>query len=158
MRRKNKHSGDVQVDLPITPMLDMAFQLMAFFILTFRPPSNEEQIVINLPAEQGGPSQVTPDLLESLEPPKEYKLQLSDANGALETVILIDNDGRKTPIDPGPKQVYAKLSSFVVPQGEKPAKLKIEASPELQYGQLMRVMDECIAAGYNPSTVSVLGG
>ena len=146
-KRKHRHGDEVSIDLPVTPMLDMAFQLMAFFILTFKPPSDEEQITINMPAEKGGITNVTPDLLESLEPPKEFKLQLTDASGALETITLVDNDGKKTAIEIGPKQVFAKLSSFVVPAGEEPARLKIEASPELQYGQLMRVMDECIAAG-----------
>ena len=35
--------------LPITPMLDMSFQLLSFFILTFHPMPTEGQLSINLP-------------------------------------------------------------------------------------------------------------
>ena len=45
MRRKRTPSQPVEPDLPITPMLDMAFQLMAFFILTFRPMPTEAQLL-----------------------------------------------------------------------------------------------------------------
>ena len=30
-----------EVAFPVTPMLDMAFQLLAFFIITFKPPTAE---------------------------------------------------------------------------------------------------------------------
>ena len=38
-----------EVSFPVTPMLDMAFQLLAFFILTFRAPSAETHIDLDLP-------------------------------------------------------------------------------------------------------------
>jgi biopolymer transport protein ExbD len=41
----------VDPDLPITPMLDMSFQLLAFFIFTFRPAPPEGQFTLaNSPA------------------------------------------------------------------------------------------------------------
>ena len=39
-----------EVFFPVTPMLDMAFQLLAFFILTFKAPSAETHIDLHLPA------------------------------------------------------------------------------------------------------------
>ena len=48
---RHRENEDIRVVLPITPMLDMSFQLLAFFILTFKPPSaNEGQMDIYLPA------------------------------------------------------------------------------------------------------------
>ena len=47
MRRRRDKTGDMQgVDLGIiiTPMLDMAFQLLAFFIMTYHPPAREAVI------------------------------------------------------------------------------------------------------------------
>ena len=38
------------VPFPVTPMLDMAFQLLAFFILTFQAPTRETRIDLDLPA------------------------------------------------------------------------------------------------------------
>ena len=36
---------------PVTPMLDMAFQLLAFFLLVYRPSSSETRIDLVLPAQ-----------------------------------------------------------------------------------------------------------
>ena len=59
---RKKGTDYVDPDLPITPMLDMSFQLLAFFILTFRPMPTEAQLALALPSELGGPSQVVPSI------------------------------------------------------------------------------------------------
>jgi len=46
-RRKKRGAGEVELNL--AAMLDMAFQLLTFFILTFRPSPIEGQIALNLP-------------------------------------------------------------------------------------------------------------
>src|SRR3954464_11923123 len=37
------------VAFPVTPMLDMAFQLLAFFVLTFQVPTRETRLDLDLP-------------------------------------------------------------------------------------------------------------
>ena len=37
MRRRRGHHSQEEVELNLAAMLDMAFQLLTFFILTFRP-------------------------------------------------------------------------------------------------------------------------
>jgi biopolymer transport protein ExbD len=49
MRRRRVING---VELNVAAMLDMAFQLLAFFILTFRPSPIEGQISLHLPPAQ----------------------------------------------------------------------------------------------------------
>ena len=49
--RKNKRGHD-DVELNVAAMLDMAFQLLAFFILTFKPSPIESQIMMRLPADK----------------------------------------------------------------------------------------------------------
>ena len=39
-----------EVLFPVVPMLDMAFQLLAFFVLTFQAPSAETHLDLDLPA------------------------------------------------------------------------------------------------------------
>src|SRR6516164_1489954 len=39
-----------EVFFPVAPMLDMAFQLLAFFVLTFKAPTAETHIDLHLPA------------------------------------------------------------------------------------------------------------
>src|SRR6476646_4343929 len=58
--RHRQHTDFVEPDLPITPMLDMTFQLLAFFVFTFRPQSSEAQIALTLPEAKGG-QQGVPD-------------------------------------------------------------------------------------------------
>ena len=54
----------VDVDLPITPMLDLAFQVLLFFILTYQPSSLEGQVEMSLPdlaqAKAAKPENVKP--------------------------------------------------------------------------------------------------
>jgi len=47
---KVRNKPDEGVQFPVTPMLDMAFQLLAFFVLTFQSPSLETHIDLDLPA------------------------------------------------------------------------------------------------------------
>jgi biopolymer transport protein ExbD len=48
-RRKKKHRSQEEVELNLAAMLDMAFQLLTFFILTFRPAPVESQISMRMP-------------------------------------------------------------------------------------------------------------
>ena len=50
----SKRRSTEDVTLNVTAMLDMAFQLLAFFILTFRPPPGEAQIYLKLPPATTG--------------------------------------------------------------------------------------------------------
>src|SRR6478735_11354841 len=59
--RKKRDQGDVEMNL--AAMLDMAFQLLTFFILTFRPAPIEGQLALNLPPPVPQ-TNVRPDLKE----------------------------------------------------------------------------------------------
>lgn len=49
----NKFPPMAEPAIPITPMLDMTFQLLFFFIMTFKPPVGEEtEIPFSLPADE----------------------------------------------------------------------------------------------------------
>jgi len=59
-RHRHRQKPDhVEPDLPITPMLDMSFQLLAFFIMTFHPTQTEGQIMVALPKQEGGDKSVS---------------------------------------------------------------------------------------------------
>ena len=51
-RRRKKKRKQGEVELNMAAMLDMAFQLLTFFILTFRPAPVEGQISLKLPPPQ----------------------------------------------------------------------------------------------------------
>ena len=48
-RKSRKTEAPAEVELNMAAMLDMAFQLLAFFILTFRPSPVESQISLRMP-------------------------------------------------------------------------------------------------------------
>ena len=53
MGRRKKRRSQSDVELNLAAMLDMAFQLLTFFILTFRPAPIEGQISLRLPPPAG---------------------------------------------------------------------------------------------------------
>ena len=64
-RPKRMQDTPTEPNLPITPMLDMSFQLMAFFILTFKPGPTEGQLAMMLPRE--GTDATPPAKLDQVE-------------------------------------------------------------------------------------------
>ncbi|MBY0460435.1 MAG: biopolymer transporter ExbD, partial [Gemmataceae bacterium] len=58
--RKRTKTDFFEPDLPITPMLDMSFQLLAFFIMAFRPAVTENQLTLALPKADGGKTSPPP--------------------------------------------------------------------------------------------------
>ncbi len=85
---KKKRSTE-DVTLNVTAMLDMAFQLLAFFVLTFRPPPGEEQIFLKLPpakpvtgftGTQNAGADDTKDA-KDVKTTRSVVVQLQDANG-----------------------------------------------------------------------------
>ncbi|MFP6675633.1 MAG: biopolymer transporter ExbD, partial [Pirellulaceae bacterium] len=68
--RHTTSSGDDKIELQMTPMIDIVFQLLVFFIMTFKIVAQEGDFNIRMPlASEGG----APD--ESQMPP--YKLYLT---------------------------------------------------------------------------------
>jgi biopolymer transport protein ExbD len=51
-RRRKRRRSEGAVELNLAAMLDMAFQLLTFFILTFRPAPIEGQISLRMPPAQ----------------------------------------------------------------------------------------------------------
>src|SRR5262249_32143547 len=87
-RKGRKQEAGIDVELPITPMLDMSFQLMAFFILTFRPLPQEGQLAMYLPKDEAAEqSQVLPNIPDD-DRQDEYKITVTAAQGAIATLSL----------------------------------------------------------------------
>jgi biopolymer transport protein ExbD len=53
-RKMRGTTGEAKVEIQMTPMLDMIFQLLIFFILTFKPVVDEGQFGVNLSHLPGG--------------------------------------------------------------------------------------------------------
>jgi biopolymer transport protein ExbD len=53
-RKHRSTTGETKVEIQMTPMLDMIFQLLIFFILTFKPVTDEGQFGVEMSSLPGG--------------------------------------------------------------------------------------------------------
>jgi len=83
--RHNKGGGDDKVELQMTPMIDIVFNLLIFFIMTFKVIALEGDFNIKMPL--AAPSAGAPDDLQL--PPMKVRLR-AGADGMLAGISLND--------------------------------------------------------------------
>lgn len=155
-RSHRKSSVATRPDLPITPMLDMSFQLMAFFILTFRPAPTEAQIAMALPNAMPGEIHPIAKLEEPINTDSLTVQVYAAANGSVGNIVVALPTG-DVPLGAD----SAALMRFLKQQkasrvGEQPT-LKMEFVDGLQYGIAVKLLDEGRRAGYEKIVPSLFG-
>lgn len=149
MRRIPLRSRPVDtVPFPVTPMLDMAFQLLAFFVLTFQAPTRETRIDLSLPATAAA-LPVTDSKNTDIVPSNdvdilETDLTLhadSDGNGALRSLRLGAVEIKGVDVLETRLRKYRKLLD------DRPLRIRLIADAKLRYGDAARVIGACSAAG-----------
>jgi biopolymer transport protein ExbD len=141
LKKKKKPAEEIKI--PITPMLDMAFQLLTFFILTYKPAPSEGQFAMNLmpaapatdfraqdtaaatPTNENIPAalRTLPTVLRAAE------------GGALGRVSLGEQDVQGMAALKRELQVILKDPSLPFDQA------LIKVDPNLKYSELMQVID-----------------
>jgi biopolymer transport protein ExbD len=168
MRRPSALFGGVQLGLIITPMLDMSFQLLAFFIMTYHPSALEGHIDGNLlpRAEKSGNADnniVDPDpfpdpddladvLTIWIKSVHKGQIEGNRTEGSISRILL------KRPQDAVPETLtdagetladgIGKLIAALKKGAEFKASIKIDADGNLKHQFLMMVYDACREAGY----------
>ncbi|MEZ6139497.1 MAG: biopolymer transporter ExbD [Zavarzinella sp.] len=150
MSRKRKHEKPIELTLPITPFLDMAFQLMFFFVSTFNPRPVEGQIPIQMPkldvSESSTSVQPPSDILN-----EEYTISITSGDGNPGTVSFSGGTLAKETMDGADpiKGLNDRLSKITKPTS-KDAKvtITIEADDILRVAHLMNFMDVCKQNGF----------
>ena len=143
MFQKKRKSTSEDVEIPVTPMLDMAFQLLTFFILTYHPMPSEVQFVMNLmpaaPATdfraqaQTETAATNPDIPAALRTLP--TLLRAGEGGTLGRVTLGENDIQG--MDALKKELKSILEDPTLPFDQ--ALIKVD--PDLLYSELMQVID-----------------
>ena len=148
MSRKKRTAADiVEPDLPITPMLDMSFQLMAFFILTFRPMPTEGQMALALPDKIGGGSSISDPLSDNKADDVTVTVDAS-AEGRIAGITLSDSTGSsKEPIR-DIKAYQKALKDKAEKAKPKLGKLKIEMDKDLLHEYVVQLIDIGVRAGF----------
>ena len=148
-RKRRKPPGEVQMNL--AAMLDMAFQLLAFFILTFRPAPVEGHFQLHMP-----PAVPQTDVNQSTDTNSSTGGETSAFVETLELYIMADNRGQVTAINVGQQTVVAgrltgdalgKLnanlrSNFGV-QESPYERIQLHVDRRLHYEELMKIVDVC---------------
>ncbi|MGO8690709.1 MAG: ExbD/TolR family protein [Thermoguttaceae bacterium] len=142
-----------EVELNIASMLDMAFQLLTFFILTFHPPPVEGQIGLRLPPPQPAMGQGTanPGAVDQkgVEPVtvKTLAITVHAVKGGQTPGTIEDMWVNTTECKTFRELNKALREIFQNP--ECPYKqVIVQANPGLHYGDLMAVVNVCASQKY----------
>jgi biopolymer transport protein ExbD len=140
-RKKKKQDEEIQV--PITPMLDMAFQLLTFFILTYKPAPSENQFAMSLmpaapatdfraqaAAEAAAPNDSLPASLRTLP-----TVLRAGEGGMLGRVTLGEQDVN------GMEALKRELDVILKDPTLPFDQALIKVDPNLKYSELIQVID-----------------
>lgn len=143
-RERRRLQGDVELNL--AAMLDMAFQLLAFFILTFRPSPVEGQIALRMPAPQpiskpaeqqaSGSNEADTISLQGVE--TLTITALSNADGGIQSLRIAQ--GEPTPN----LQVFEERLNAIFADPAIPfQQVILEVGSGLRYEHVMQLLDIC---------------
>lgn len=141
-RRKRRQQDDVELNL--AAMLDMAFQLLTFFILTFRPAPVEGQVLLRMPppvpvtkiaGEQAGRDESNKNPLEGLN--TLVITALSNPDGSLKQMAVGESAMGNV------AAFGRKLASIIGDPGSGFDQVIIQVDSRLRYDALMSVIDVC---------------
>ena len=159
-RSRHKPGEPTAPDMPIVPMLDMSFQLMSFFILTFHPMPSEAQIALALPKIEGG-GEAIPTLNVDVEI-EDVIIQIFAADNG--NVVSIKSASKNGDVDLGSDT--SKLFKYLQDKAaaakggdatKKAPKLKFEIAERLNYQIVVKLLDEGRRAGYDRISPTLLG-
>ena len=148
-RRRKRRKPPGEVTLNLAAMLDMAFQLLAFFILTFRPAPIEGHFQLHMPP----PSNIAQPI-ESTDSPNPSVGSESAFVETLDLFVMADNRGQVTAINAGQEPVVAgRLTQPAIQQLNSKLRSTLKVAPydriqlhvdrRLHYEELMKIVDVC---------------
>lgn len=157
MVRKSAAATGLDVVLPITPMLDMTFQLLTFFIFTYHPSAIEGQMEFSLPAADSGAVPAPVDA-----PPYEcvlreertqvtvvLKTQRDGPHDGMVSAVLVQTDlGGETAlpsIDALGRYLRERRNTGTLKPTDS---IQIQSESKLKYAFVMKAMDVCAQEGF----------
>ena len=150
-RRRRRRRSAESVELNLAAMLDMAFQILVFFILTFSPMPIESQIAAMLPAS--GP--VTQSMLPSSSDGASSAHEPADVRPVTVTVLASDaGEIRNLAVDRTIVPNLQALRDQLQRTTEATAcNLVLKVDAKLHYQQLVHVVDACLQGGLSESAI-----
>jgi biopolymer transport protein ExbD len=156
--RKGREREASRVEVAVTPMLDMTFQLLFFFILNYHPSALEGQMSMALPKDdQKAKAEKVEDVKEGSDPddatlPADLTVQVKTQNdgtnnGSISQLTVVGRDGPKEVKDLDALAAYLESVKESLTNKED---IKIQGDSRLGWGAIVKVMDICTKAGFKP--------
>jgi biopolymer transport protein ExbD len=153
-RHRHRHRRDQgEVELNLAAMLDMAFQLLAFFIFTFRPSPVEGQLALHMPkalpiGQGSAEAQVKPSESQGgIFADNSFVLTVrADANGNVAGADL-DFSGpafQGAANEANLRYLDGRLRDIFGFQETPFDQVVIRADPRLKYEELLKIVDVCL--------------
>jgi biopolymer transport protein ExbD len=144
MRKKKRKQEDVELN--VTAMLDMAFQLLTFFILTFRPAPVEGQVLLRMPLPQPvagvRSGEMAGDRASNPSP-------LAELNTLVISAVANETGGLRqlaigeTTMSNSLSTLDSKLGKLLGDEGSAFQQVIIQVDSRLRYEELMQVIEVC---------------
>jgi biopolymer transport protein ExbD len=138
-----------EVSFPVAPMLDMAFQLLAFFILTFKAPSAETHLDLHLPANpvalpSASRGEAQPVPVRNVDTDLENDLLIrAEADDLGDLMALRLEDARL----PDLVTLGKRLRRYTELLEGRPLRVRLVADDRLRYELAARIIAICSASG-----------
>ncbi len=160
MRRRKKKHVQGEVELNLAAMLDMAFQLLAFFILTFKPAPTEGYIALRMPPPQATtkPGATASDQNVAGVPMDRLETLMvtikSSAEGGIGTIQIEEG----TP-SANLAEFEQQLNTLLGAPGSNFEQVILQVGSGLHYDSLVRILDICsrvkLASGEQLTKLSI---
>ena len=141
-RRRGHRSGE-EIDSNLTSMLDVIFNILAFFVVTFNPPKPEKNFDISLPP----PKKEETEVQQQTEGEIQFEFDdvtvrlVADAAGALEAIYIdstpVEGLGR---LPQAIQRIDREIRGGSL-DGKGLRAANIVSDPNLKYGYVIQVVD-----------------
>lgn len=158
MTVRRKSEAGPEPNLPVTPMLDMAFQLLAFFVMTYHPSDLEGQMELSLPSENISQAKSAEEVKTDAPSDKDKPIDLpvsvtvivrtqrDNVQAGSISGIIVEEEVGKHPVETLDKLLDELKARRATADNKE--NIKIQADAKLKWSEVISVVDVCKQAGF----------
>jgi biopolymer transport protein ExbD len=141
--RIRKHGSSDKVELSMTAMIDIVFQLLAFFVMTFKVSASEGDFNIKMPTPGSGAVANSTDL------PIKLRLK-SDGQGNLQEILINDSLTFGTDFNAVRGKIVQMVGTPLGPSEDEGPEVEIDLDYDLHYKYVIQAITS--VTGYRSGT------